>query len=692
MTTAALLVLSAAAILLGGLSARALALRHPGRPVEPRWFGFAQAIHALSLAAWFGWLVAVPTPAVRGLIGMLARRAGPFSPGCGGLAFVLPPLLVSIGLSLLFHDVARRLRSSDLPWSSVLLQLMWFTLMLAGPASALGMMAGHIARGDFRGALVWVLPAVAALILGSRGWRRAIGFMPQAVTHGELREAVFGLAARAGVALAQLYVVPMRKSRLANAFAVQNRTVILTDYLLARLDRAEVEAVLAHEVAHLRLGHPRRLGLTRALSLAIPITMSIYGAPVPWALAAFVAGIVIFTAVSRRCEFAADAGALALGAQPEALISGLARITRLNHLPGRWTRGLTPFLTHPALDARADALAKRAALEPERVAAALAPPAEPATPYAVPAAVEAGAKPFDTSFKAGRVAALTWTLLGVAAVTPAALFTLAALPGAAQLPRAVWVPLGSLAAFGALWLVTDGLAPRTLGGLKERLARRLAIPADAGHWYVGISPDVNARTYEGFSNWDLGFLALAPGRLTYAGGECRFALTPSQIVEQRVVRGFPSWVPTAVVLLRWRDAAGAEGVLRVGLVDVGTLRHSTRAARRLLEALERWRDAGDVPGLDVSEAQWLPPHTPVTGARPGAGVNFPYVVRLALVLAFLTALACVAFGLRFTSWFVPCWTDAFAAALIATLVWSAPQVRHRDERAEPAREPVRRAA
>src|SRR5205814_7707737 len=114
--------------------------------------------------------------------------------------------------------------------------------------------------------------------------------------------------------------------------------------------------------------HTRRLGLARGLSLAVPITMSMFGVPAPWTLAAFVAGLMAFTAVSRRCEFAADAGALALGARPEVLISGLARITRRNHLPGGWARGLTPFLTHPGLDARANAIARRSDLSPERVA------------------------------------------------------------------------------------------------------------------------------------------------------------------------------------------------------------------------------------------------------------------------------------------------------------------------------------
>ena len=691
MAAALVLIACAGAIVCAGLVARALALRRPERPVEPRWFGFAQAIHALSLAAWFGWFVALPTPAVRGLAGALARHTGAFAPAIGGLAFVLPPLVVAIALSLLVHDVARRLRSSDVPWTNMLLQLSWFTVMLAGPALALGMIAGHIARGDVRGGLPWLLPAALALMLGSRGWRRAIGFLPQAVTHGELRDAVFALAARARVALSQLYVVPMRRSRLANAFAVQNRTVILTDYLLARLDRAEVDAVLAHEVAHLQLGHTRTLGLARAFSLAVPITMSMFGVHAPWTLAAFVAGQVAFTAISRRLEFAADAGALALGARPESLISGLARITRLNHLPGRWARGLTPFLTHPGLDARANAIARRAALAPERVTEALAPPPEPASPYAVPAFVEVGAKLFDSSFKAGRVASLTWLLLAVAALAPVALFAAASLPGAPTLPRPLWVPLGALASFAALWLATDRLAPRSLRGLKERIARRLALPAGGEPWYVGLSPDANARTYEGFSNWDIGFITLAPGRLEYAGGECGFTLTPAQVVELRVVRGFPSWVPTAVVLLRWRDAAGPEGVLRLGLADAGVLHHSRRAALKLLDALERWRSETGAVASHGAGTLELPPHLPVTGATPGFGVNAAFMVRLAVVLAFLTALACAVSRLPFASWRGPGWTDAWGAALIATLLWNVPQVRHRDE-PEPARETVRRAA
>jgi hypothetical protein len=162
-------------------------------------------------------------------------------------------------------------------------------------------------------------------------------------------------------------------------------------------------------------------------------------------------------------------------------------------------------------------------------------------------------------------------------------------------------------------------------------------------------------------------------------------------MELRVVRGFPSWVPTAVVLLRWRDAAGPEGVLRLGLADAGALHHSRRAALELLDALERWRADGGAIARDLAATRELPPHAPVTGAAPGASVNAAFALRLAFVVGILTALACAVSRLPFASWRGPGWTDAWGAALIATLIWNVPQVRHRDE-PEPAREAVRRAA
>src|SRR5258706_53892 len=61
---------------------------------------------------------------------------------------------------------------------------------------------------------------------------RAMGIAPHAVTAGPLRDRIFGLAGQAGVRLQQLYVVPMARGRMANAFAVRGNLVVLTDYLL----------------------------------------------------------------------------------------------------------------------------------------------------------------------------------------------------------------------------------------------------------------------------------------------------------------------------------------------------------------------------------------------------------------------------------------------------------------------------
>ena len=68
-------------------------------------------------------------------------------------------------------------------------------------------------------------------------WAKRFGLEPHAVSHGALRDRLFALAAKAGTTLQQLYVMPTRRSRMANAFAVQGGVVMLTDWLLENLDR-----------------------------------------------------------------------------------------------------------------------------------------------------------------------------------------------------------------------------------------------------------------------------------------------------------------------------------------------------------------------------------------------------------------------------------------------------------------------
>src|SRR5207302_4437375 len=101
-----------------------------------------------------------------------------------------------------------------------------------------------------------ILVAVPVLLFVLvRAMLRTIGIKPSALSHGELRDAVMGLAARAGVACNNLYLLPDNKWKMVNAFASSGRNVTLSQPLVEALTRREVNAMTAHELTHLKENH-----------------------------------------------------------------------------------------------------------------------------------------------------------------------------------------------------------------------------------------------------------------------------------------------------------------------------------------------------------------------------------------------------------------------------------------------------
>ncbi len=139
-------------------------------------------------------------------------------------------------------------------------------------------------------------------------------------------------------------------------------------------ERSEFEAVIRHEIAHLRLNHIwKRLGLSfgfLALSAAGGLGILISPSSVPelirfplkislLLLATMIPQLIGMAWVSRRHEYEADAFAVeVLGASPEALISALRKLAALNGLDpfapkgrlARWTA------SHPSFTQRSQAL------------------------------------------------------------------------------------------------------------------------------------------------------------------------------------------------------------------------------------------------------------------------------------------------------------------------------------------------
>lgn len=167
------------------------------------------------------------------------------------------------------------------------------------------------------------------------------------VQYLELHRIVENLAITAGLPKPRVYII---EDEAPNAFAAgrdpKHAVIAVTTGLLARLDRSELEGVLAHELSH--IGNRDILVMTVAVVLAgfiamlsdLFLRMSFFGGGErdnknPLLLIAGIVAIIIAPlaaqliqlAVSRKREFLADASGALLTRYPDGLASALRKIS-----------------------------------------------------------------------------------------------------------------------------------------------------------------------------------------------------------------------------------------------------------------------------------------------------------------------------------------------------------------------------
>jgi STE24 endopeptidase len=201
----------------------------------------------------------------------------------------------------------------------------------------------------------------------------------------ELAGRLARLAQRAGIRVRGAYVIDMsRRTRAANAGLMglgPTRRIVIGDTLLSRYTPDEIEAILAHELAHhLHRDIPLGLALESLISLAgffigaqgLPLGVRALGLPGldhPSSLPALAIGALLFRLIgmipvnawSRWREWEADREAIRLCGRPMALATALRKLGEQNLAeldPEPWVEWI--FYTHPALGKRiraAEALA-----------------------------------------------------------------------------------------------------------------------------------------------------------------------------------------------------------------------------------------------------------------------------------------------------------------------------------------------
>lgn len=200
--------------------------------------------------------------------------------------------------------------------------------------------------------------------------------------------------------------IPMPKLKIMendalNAFATglnpKQYSVTVTTGLLRNLDDDEIEAVLGHELTHIRNGDVRLMVIAGIIAGVVGLFAELLfrnfsgsryssrssssdsksgGAmfaiviAVVLLMVAWVLSHVIKLALSRSREFLADAGAVELTKNPDAMISALRKIENRGELLGATSAVMEMcvdnprsgfadiFATHPSVDARVAALIK----------------------------------------------------------------------------------------------------------------------------------------------------------------------------------------------------------------------------------------------------------------------------------------------------------------------------------------------
>jgi len=74
---------------------------------------------------------------------------------------------------------------------------------------------------------------------------------------GELRNRALKMSGHMGVAISRVYIVPAGKGHLTNAYGLSN-AIGLTDSLGQHLSKTQMDYVMAHELAHVKLRHGRK--------------------------------------------------------------------------------------------------------------------------------------------------------------------------------------------------------------------------------------------------------------------------------------------------------------------------------------------------------------------------------------------------------------------------------------------------
>jgi Zn-dependent protease with chaperone function len=279
---------------------------------------------------------------------------------------------VSLGI---FLFLCNRVDKTILKLKWTIAQTLWQTCWgLVGFVVPLLMVArgfDAILDGKFSG-IVWLLVAGVLSRIGTGFLRLAQGMKFNTLKSGELRNQARSMARRMGVTLGTVYIVPAGKGHLTNAYGMSN-AIALTDNLGKYLTKTQLEFVIGHELAHVRLKHGRK-DLLLVIAIFSAVSLLLFSLSQKASLSrpliqivAIIGPLVALNYYSRHLEYSADGEAVDFTGDAETAIRALANLQRISELPAASDRFTELLMTHPTLAHRVRAIADRGHIPTKRL-------------------------------------------------------------------------------------------------------------------------------------------------------------------------------------------------------------------------------------------------------------------------------------------------------------------------------------
>jgi len=658
------LILLAPLALVFWLGRKALSADVPDKAVV--WFSYMRSLSWILNGSLLAWWAALDFFQVQQVLRFIAAGTSfapllshPAARQCLGW---LPPSIIWLACYRLSHPIQEKLRGLHWTKRELTLQALYSTLAGLFPF-AMFLTGINLLSTSGSSAAAWFIAAGLVRAFAAKALLQLTGMQPHALTTGPLRDRAFSMADQLGVKLQQVYLIPSGKGQMANAFASSGNNISFTDFLLQRMSQREVDYVMAHELTHLKLQHPSKLGMARIGGFFLGgVLLTAFTLALPGANSIALRYLLIFAAmtafpffISRRFEYAADAGAVAVTNDPRSAISALFKLSQLNMLPTQWNKWSEKWLSHPSSLRRAQAIARKAGIPVEQIPSiAQEGSSSDASTYASPTIAAATNKLHSTQHKKASIQKLSYILLAIISFVPS-LFALFAqsLHGHRALQLSL-LALSIPATFAAVLVFSNYIPRLTRGNISSRLNQKLSVQgiqvASWGGIYVGFAPSAAPRSYEATSFWDVGYLFLRSDRLCYWGEEAQFALRRDQITDIKLDTGLPGYLGAKRVYIAWCDAEqGTCGVFNLGRGHSDSIRGGARQTSELANRLHAWwktpSPARALPApLDTLST---PVVRAVTSAVPGALWKPQKLFSELLATAWIAALAAMLCRLPF---------------------------------------------